>query len=253
MQQTIQQIGKQLQEGQKVFKEASERADEVRRDYNKVENEHKQNLKELSQAKKQAEEEAKNSPGMKAARDKLEALRDELADVRQKVVDALTKDNTEYQASVKAHQDALAEQKAHGGSSVDQETRRALAKKVADADKQVKTIEDVAMLDNSDAKELNRKIKEAFADVAAAAKDKKEAIENDQRLSSAKVGFKRTYDELKQAKVNLDRAEGEAGRIRSTMMGLANQQAALQAQQQQIERLQNGGKGQGNQKGGRKY
>ena len=122
---------------------------------------------------------------------------------------------------------------------------------MADTDKQVKTIEDVAMLKNSDAKELNQKVKEAFADVAAAAKNKKEFIENDQRLSSAKVGFKRTHDELKQAKASLDQADGEAGRIRSTMMGLANQRTALQAQQQQVQRMQGGGRGQQN--GGRKY
>lgn len=252
MQQTIQRIGQQLQAGQKVLKEASEKADEVRREYQKAEAEHKKNLRELSQAKKMAEEEAKNNPGLKAARDKVDDLREQLGEVRKKVVEVLLKNHAEYQANVKAHQDALAEQKANSGSSVPQETRKELAKKVADTDKQVKTIEDVAMLDHSDAKVLNQKIKEAFVEVAAAAKDKKEAIENDQRLTSAKVGAKRTNDELKHAKANLDQADGEAGRIRSTMQGLVNQQAAIQAQQQQMQRLQSGGKSQ-QIGGGRKY
>ncbi len=242
--QQIQQIGQQLQQGEKVLAEASEKAGEVRRDYQKVEAEHKKNLRELAQSKKAAEEEAKNSPAMKAARDKIEDLRKELTEVRKKVVEELLKEDEEYQALAKAHADAVAEQKANSGSSVSIDTRKTLAKKVADADKKLKTVEDVKMADNSDAKELNQKIKDANVDVAAAAKSKRDAIESDQRLNSAKVGFQRTRDELKKAKAELDQADGEAGRIRSAMISLVNQRNGLQAQQQKQQRMQqNSGQG----------
>ncbi len=241
MQQQITAIGQQLTEGGRLLEEASEKAAEVRGEYQKIETEHKQNLKELSMAKKAAEEEAKNSPEMKAAREKVDGLRKELAEVRKGVIEKLKEDNEEYRTEVKSHEEALAEQKANSGPGTSSETRRALSKKVAEADKRVRSVEDVVMTNNSEAKELNAKIKEANLEVGAASKAKAAAIENDQRLSSAKVGFQRTRDALKEAKGNLDRAEGDAGRIRSAMLALVNQRNALQAQQQLQQRMQGGG------------
>jgi chromosome segregation ATPase len=254
MQQAIQQITQQLQEGDRVLQEAGEKAEEMRLEWQKVDGVHKQNLRELAQAKKNAEEEAKNSPDLKAAKDKLEALRGELAEVRKKVIETLKAEKEEYQNAVKVHEEALAEQKANSGSGVSSETRRALAKKVADADKARKTIEDVVMADNSEAKELNQKIKEATAELGAASKRKTEAIETDPTLSSAKVAFQRSRDDLKKAKADLDQANGEANRIRSAMVALNNQRASIQAQQQTQQRMQQGGNGYGNrnQNGGRR-
>lgn len=97
MQQQIQQIGQRLQEGDKVLKEASEKADEVRQVWQKADADHKQTLRELVQAKKSAEEDAKNSPELKAAKEKLEGLRGELAEIRKKVIETLTSENAEYQ------------------------------------------------------------------------------------------------------------------------------------------------------------
>ncbi len=242
MQQAIQQINQQLQQGQRVLSEAGEKADDVRSEYQKANAEHKQNMKELTQAKKFAEDEAKNLPEFKAAREKTDELRKELADVRQTVVEQLMKDKDDYQTARKAHELALSEQKANSGTGVPQETRRVLAKKVSDAEKKLRTIEDVAMADNSEAKAVKEKMKEAVAEIAAQAKKRKDAVENDQRLSSAKVGFQRTRDALKIAKQNLDQAEGELNGIRSQMMALANQGAALQAQQQLQQRTQQGGR-----------
>ena len=242
MQQAIQQINQQLQQGQKVLKETSEKADDVRSEYQKANIEHKQNMKELTQAKKFAEDEAKNLPEFKAAREKTDELRKELADVRKKIVEQLMIDKEDYQAAMKAYESALSEQKANSGTGVPQETRRALAKKVSDAEKKLRTIEDVVIADNSQAKAVKEKMIEAEAEVAVQAKKRKDAVETDQRLSSAKVGFKRTRDALKFAKQNLDQAEGELNGIRSQLSALAHQGAALQAQQQLLQRTQQGGR-----------
>ncbi len=238
MQQAIQRITQQLQEGEKVYKEAAEKAEEVYQEWQKVDGVHKTNLRELAQAKKNAEEEAKNLPELKAAKDNLEALRGQLADVRKKVVETLKAENEDYQKAAKVHEEALAEQKANSGANVSADTRRALAKKVADADKGRKTIEDVAMADNSEAKELNQKIKDATVELGAASKKKAESIESDPTLNSAKVAFQRSRDDLKKAKADLDQASGEANRIRSAMVALSNQRASIQNQQQQQQRLQ---------------
>ncbi|HLQ45740.1 MAG TPA: hypothetical protein VK137_13470, partial [Planctomycetaceae bacterium] len=93
---------------------------------------------------------------------------------------------------------------------------------------------------------------EANADLAAAAKKKNDAIENDPKLASAKVGFQRTRDELKKAKADLDQAEGDYNRVHSQMQGLANHRAELQSQQQLMQRMQ-GGQGTGGKTGGRRY
>lgn len=249
MQQAIQQITQQLQEGDRVLQEAAEKAEEFRQEWQKVDGVHKQNLRELAMAKKNAEEEAKNSPDLKAAKDKLESLRGGLAEIRKKVIETLKAENEDYQKAVQVHEAAVAEQKANTGSSVSADTRRALAKKVADADKSRKTIEDAVMADNSEAKELNQQIKEATTELGAASKRKTEAIETDPALSSAKIAFQRSRDELKKAKADLDQSNGEVNRIRSAMLALSNQRASIQAQQQMQQRLQQGGQGYGNQNG----
>jgi len=251
MQQAIQQIDQQLQQGQTVLKEASERAAEVRGEYQKVDMEHKQNLRELAQAKKLAEEAAKNSPELKAARNKVDALRSDLADVRKKVIEKLTAESEEYQEAVKAYEAAVAEQKANSGPNVSQDARRELVKKVAEADRRKKTIEDGALSENTDAKTLNQQIKDALAEVAAAVKANNEAIESDPTINSAKVAFQRSRDDLKKAKADLAQAEGEMNRIRAAMLQLTNQRAALDAQIQFQQRQQQNGVG--NQQGGNRY
>lgn len=250
MQQQITQIGQQLQQGETALREASEKATEARGEWQKVDAAHKQNMRELAQAKKAAEEDAKNSPDLKAAKDKLEGLRGQLAEVRKKVIETLKKDNEGYQQAIKVHDEALAEQKANSGPNVSADTRRALAKKVADADKTLKTSEDVVMADNTEAKELQQQIKDATAELGAASKKKTEAIETDPKLSSAKVAFQRTRDDLKKATADRDQADGEANRIRSAMQALSNQRASIQSQIQNSQRMQQGGSGYGNQGGG---
>lgn len=250
MQQAIQQIGQRLQEGEKVLGEASEKATEVRQVWQKVDGEHKQNLRELAQAKKFAEEEAKSLPELKSAKEKLESLRGELADVRKKVIATLSSENEDYQKASKVHEAAIAEQKANTGAGVSPELRKELAKKVSDADRGKKTIEEVAMADNSEAKELVKQIKEATAELGAASKKKAESIETDPKLSSAKTAFLRTRDELKKAKADLDQADGEANRIRSAMQSLVNQRASIQNQMQLQQRMQQQGGGNGYQQNG---
>lgn len=256
MQQAIQQIGQRLQEGSRVLEEASERATEVRQVWQKVDTDHKQNLRELAKAKKEAEEEAKNSPELKAAKEKLEALRGELAEIRKKVIETLATQNENYQTACKVYEAAVAQRKANSGVAVSPETRKEWTKKVSEADKNKKTIEDVAMADHSEAKELVKQIKEATAELGAASKKKTESIETDPKLSSAKTAFQRTRDELKKAKADLDQADGEANRIRSAIRTLVNQRASIQSQIDLQRRSQPGGQqGGGNgyqQKGSKK-
>lgn len=246
MQQAIQQIGQRLQEGERVLGEATENANEVRQVWQKVDSEHKQNLRELAQAKKFAEEEAKNLPELKSAKERLEGLRGELAEIRKKVIATLATENEDYQKARKVHETAVAEQKANTGAGATPETRKEFAKKVSDADKSKKTIEDVAMADNSEAKELVKQIKEATAELGAASKKKTESIETDPKLSSAKTAFMRTRDESRKAKADLDQADGETNRIRSAMQALVNQRASIQNQMNLQQRMQQNGQGGGN-------
>ena len=248
IQQQLQNLTNQMKQAEKPLKEANDKVAEERRTYQKAELEHKQNQRDLSQAKKLAEEEAKNLPELKEAQKKMNELNEQLAAVRKKVIESLTRDKEEYRSATKAHEEALEEQKAKSGAEVSMETRKAIAKKVSDLSLRRRAIEDVAMADNSEAKELTAKLKEATADVAAASKKKHDLIENDPKTASAKVGFQRTRDALKKAKAALDEAEGNVGRIQSQLQTLRNQQANLQSQQQTMQQMQ-GNKG--NQKGKR--
>jgi chromosome segregation ATPase len=254
MQQQIQQIGQQLQEGERALQPAIEKANDARQDWQKADNAHKQNLRELTQSRKLAEEGAKNLPELISAKNKLEELRGQLAGVRKQVVETLTKENEEYQTVLKAHEAAVADQKANSGSGVSQDTRRDLVKRVSEAEKNKRTIEDVVMANNSEAKELNTQIKEAMLELAAASKKKTEYVETDAKLNSSKIAFQRTRDELKSAKSSLDQADGSANRIRSAMQALSNQRASLQNQLQTQQRMSQGANGnQGGNKGGNSY
>lgn len=238
IQQQIQNISNQMKQAEKPLKEANDKVVEERRAFQKAELEHKQNMRDLSQAKKLAEESAKNLPELKDAQKKMNEVSDQLAAVRKKVIESLIKEKDEYRVAVKAHEDALDEQKAQSGADVGVETRKATAKKVSDLSLRRRAIEDVAMADNSEAKELVTKLKEATAEVAAASKKKHDLIENDPKTASAKVGFQRTRDALKQAKADLDQAEGESNRIQSQLQTMRNQQANLQSQQQMMQKMQ---------------
>lgn len=148
----------------------------------------------------------------------------------------------DYQQACRVHEAAVAQQKTNSGADVSPETRKELAKKTAEADKNKRTIEDVAMADHTEAKEFAKQIKEATAELAAASKRKTDAIESDPKLSSAKTAFLRTRDELKTAKTALDQADGEANRIRSAMQSLVNQRASIQNQLQNHSQQQQSGK-----------
>ncbi len=242
IQQQLQNIATQLKQVEKPLKEANDKVVEERRTHQKAELEHKQNMRDLSQAKKFAEEEGKNSPELRAAQKRLTEVSDQLATVRKKVVESLKKDKEEYRTAVKAHGEAADELKALGSTDASAETRKALAKKTSDFDLRRKTIEDVAMADNSEAKELTAKLNEAKTEAAAAAKKKHDQIDNDPKIASAKVGFQRTRDALKKANADLDQAEAAYGRVQSQLQALRNQQANLQSQQQLMQKMQ-GSKG----------
>ena len=250
IQQQLQNIATQLKQAEKPLKEVNDKIAEERRSFQKAELEHKQNIRDLSQAKKLAEEDSKNLPELKAAQKKMTEANDQLSSVRKKVIESLIKDKEEYRTAVKSHEEAVEEQKAQSGVDIAIETRKNLAKKVSDFSLRRKAIEDVAMADNSEAKELTSKLKEATAEVAAASKKKHDLIENDPKTASAKVGFQRTRDARKKAKADLDQAENEHGRIQSHLQTLHNQQANLQSQQQLMQKMQ-GNKGGNNYNGKR--
>ncbi len=228
MQEQIQQISQKLEEGEPILNEAMEKASEARQVWQKADAKHKENVLELNQAKKLAEEEANSSPEYIAAKIRVEELHRELADVRKKFVEKLTLENEDYQQACKVHQKAIAEQKVNSGANVAQETRKELSKKVSDADKSKKILEDVAMADNSEVKELTKQIKEAVAELGAASKKKAETIKEDLKLNSAKTAHNRSLDSLKKAKADLNQADGEANRIRGSMQVLFNRRASIQ-------------------------
>ncbi len=242
MQQSIQRINQQLQQGGKELKVAGEKANEASAEWQKVELEHKKNGREISQAKKMAEAEAKSDPQLKAARAKTDELRQRLADIRKTVAARLAKDNEEYQTAMKAHFEALEEQKANSKS--EPEIRKALSQNVNEMGRKMQLIEEVAMVDNSDAKRVNAELKQALAEMAVIVRKNNEAIETDQRLSSAKVAFQRTRDELKAATAKRDQAVVAANRIQSVMQAMIRERSGYEAQQQLMQRSQAAQQGQ---------
>ena len=77
-------------------------------------------------------------------------------------------------------------------------------------------------------------------------------IETDQRLSSAKVAFQRTRDELKAATARRDQAVGEANRIQSVMQAMIRERSGIEAQQQFMQKSQAGQPGQNKNRGGKR-
>jgi len=231
-------ISSQISQAEKPLKAANDKLASEQQAFHKVELEHKQSMKDVSQAKKFAEERAKNLPELKAAQKKAEEIHDQLAEVRKRVIESLLKDKEEYRAAVKAHDDAIAEQKSRSNPDTPEETRKELSKKVSDLARNRKTIEDVAMADDSEAKQLTLQNKEALAEVAAASKKKHDLIENDPKTASAKIGLQRANEELKKAKASLDQASAEQGRIMSQLQALNRQRANLQSEQQMMQKMQ---------------
>ena len=241
-------ISTQIKQAEKPLKDANDKLSKEQQAFHKVELDHKQSMKDVAQAKKFAEEQAKNMPELKAAQKKADEIHDELTAVRKKVVESLLKDKGEYRAAVKAHEDAVAEQKTLTKADTPEETRKELIKKVSDLARNSRTMEDIAMADHSDAKQLLSQSKAALAEVAALSKKKHDQIENDPKTASAKIGFQRTHEEFKKAKASLDQVANEHGRILSQLQALNNQRASLQTQQQQMQSMQ-GSRGNGSTRG----
>ena len=232
-------INNQISQAEKPLKATNEKLGKEQQGFHKADLDHKQSVRDVGQAKKFAEENAKNMPELKAAQKKAEEIHDQLAVVRRNVIESLLKDKEEYRAAVKAHDDAVADQKGQTKSDTPEETRKEWLKKVSDLAHNRKTIEDVAMADHSEAKQLNSEYKEAMAEVAALSKKKHDQIENDPKTVSAKIGLQRTNEELKKAKASLEQANAEHGRILSQLQALNKQRANLQSEQQLMQKLQN--------------
>ena len=241
-------ISTQIKQAEKPLKDANDKLSKEQQAFHKVELDHKQSMKDVAQAKKFAEEQAKNMPELKAAQKKADEIHDELTAVRKKVVESLLKDKGEYRAAVKAHEDAVAEQKTLTKADTPEETRKELIKKVSDLARNSRTMEDIAMADHSDAKQLMSQSKAALAEVAALSKKKHDQIENDPKAASAKIGFQRTHEEFKKAKASLDQVAAEHGRVMSQLQALNNQRASLLTQQQQTQNMQ-GPRGTGSTRG----
>ena len=231
-------INNQISQAEKPLKATNEKLGKEQQGFHKADLDHKQSVRDVGQAKKFAEENAKNMPELKAAQKKADEIHDQLAVVRRNVIESLLKDKEEYRAAVKAHDDAVADQKGQTKSDTPEETRKEWLKKVSDLAHSRKTIEDVAMADHSEAKQLNSEYKEAMAEVAALSKKKHDQIENDPKTASAKIGLQRTNEELKKAKASLEQANAEHGRIVSQLKALNNQRANLQSEQQLMQKMQ---------------
>ncbi len=231
-------INNQISQAEKPLKATNEKLGKEQQAFHKADLDHKQSAKDVGQARKFAEENAKNMPELKTAQKKAEEIHDQLSVVRKKVIESLLNDKEEYRAAVKAHDDAVADQKAQTKSDSTEETRKEWLKKVSDLAHNRKTIEDVTMADHSEAKQLTSEYKEAMAEVAALSKKKHDQIENDPKTASAKIGLQRTHEELKKAKASLGQATAEHGRIVSQLQTLNNQRANLQSEQQLMQRMQ---------------
>ncbi len=242
LQSALQNIDKQIQDGQKSFSEASKKAQETQRNFQQAAQAHKQDQRQLSQIKKLAETEAKNDPDWKSARAKADDLRDQLAKVRMRVVTSI-KNNDEYQAAIKTREEAVAARAAASSTEVADDVRKTLTKNVSASDQAIRLLEDVAMANHSEAKGLTQQLQAADADVAAASKRRRDSIENDPQLTSAKSEFVRSYQVQKAAEQQHAQTLGEANRIQSGLQALNSQKAAINSQIQLMQKMQSGGGG----------
>ncbi len=242
IQSNIQQIDTQIQARQKAYDDAKKKLDQAQQVHHQASLVHKQQLQDLSQAKKFAAMNAKSDRAWTAARDNVTALQKEMTELRKQVVESI-KEREDYHQAVQLHDKALAEKQSNGGSTASEETRRAVAVKVAETAKTIRTIEDVVMADRTDFKELSRKLKDAEAEVARAAKKAHETEENDPKVASAKVAFVRTNSALKDAEHQLAQAQSVTNGIQQNMQALSRQKTDLNNQAQALSRLTSGTKG----------
>ncbi|MFM9961319.1 MAG: hypothetical protein ACKV2Q_08840 [Planctomycetaceae bacterium] len=232
----IEQIDKEIQERQKAFGEARKRLDKAQQEHHTVELQHQQQLRELSQAKKFAAQNAKQDPAWNTARAKAVELQKEMADLRKQVVQSL-QEREDYRRAIQVHAEAQENQRLSRSSEVTDEMRKQLAQKVSESAQAIRTIEDVVLADRSDAKELARKLKDAEAEVGKAAKQAHMREENDPKVASAKVGFVRTNAALKEADQKLAEANRSAAGIQSGIQALAQQKSGLANQEQMLKKL----------------
>ncbi|MBC7821396.1 MAG: hypothetical protein IAG10_31295 [Planctomycetaceae bacterium] len=252
IQKSVEQIDKAIQERQKSFDEAKKKLDMVQQEHHSAELLHRQQLRDLSQAKKFAAQTAKQDPAWSAARAKAVDLQKEMADVRKQVVESL-REREDYRQAIQAREAALAKQSSSRGSEVTDDERKRLIQKVSESTQAIRTLEDVVLADRSDAKELARKLKDAEAEVAQAAKKAHDLENNDSKVASAKVGFVRTSAALKEAQQRLAESQNAAAGIQSGIQALAQQKAGLTAQEQMLKKLgASGGTNKGSSKNNKK-
>lgn len=238
----VEQIEKEIQERQKSFAEAKKNFDKVQQEHHVVELQHQQQLRDLSQAKKFASMNAKQDPAWNSARARAVDLQKQVADLRKQVAESL-KEREDYRRAIQIHEEAIAKQQSSRSSEVTDEMRKQLAQQVSESSQAIRAIEDVALADRSDAKELARKLKAAEADVGQAAKKAHDQENNDPKVASAKVGFVRTSAALKEAEQKLAEAHRAAAGIQSSIQALAQQKSGLVNQEQMLKKLTASGGG----------
>ena len=232
----VEQIDKAIQDRQKSLDEARKKLDKVQQEHHTAELQHQQQLRDLSQAKKFASLNAKQDPAWSAAKNQAVELQKELAEVRKKVVESI-REREDYRRAVQVHEELLAQQRSSRSSETNDDDRKRLVQKVSESAQAIRTIEDVVLADHSGAKELARKLKEAEAEVAKAAKRAHDIEDNDPKVASAKVGFVRTNAALKEVQQRLSESQNAAAGIQSSIQALGQQKAGLAAQEQMMKKL----------------
>ena len=237
---SIEQIDKDIQSQQKSLAEANKSLEKAQQEHRSAEQQHRSQQRELSQAKKFAAMTAKSDPKWQAAREQLAEVQKEMAELRKQIVESI-RDKEDYHRAAQLHEAALAEQRSSRSAEVSEETRKALAVKVSATAQAIRTIEEVALANHSEAKDLARRLKEVETDVAHAAKKAHTIEEHDSKVASAKIGFTRTNGVLKEATQRLDAAQSHAGGIQSGIQALQKQKSGLASQEQTLKQMNPGG------------
>ncbi len=230
--QRITEINRLLATGEYALKQALDEAEPVRREHQRAEVERRQCLRELSLARRAAEEAAKNSPETTAARSKVDELKAQWKVTAARNVKTLEQNNAEYQGLLRSLASAKEQRKSSGTRPP--EVRKTQAKQTAALEQKRRDREDIELADDKEAMTLKQRLKDAEMELDARIKKNKKAVEKDDRLVSAKARIRRVTDELNSAKQKLLQAEANVNRIRSNLQTLVAHRATQESQLQEL-------------------
>ena len=176
--QQIAEIQRLLSEGDGALKRASDQASTARRDFQQAETELRNCVRETGLAREAA---AKNSPETAAARRRVEELKSQWDERKARTVDALKKSDADYQELTRSLSKLHDQRKS--ASTNEPDSRRALAKPIAQIRGQLRNHEGTKLAEDQEAVVLKQRLKEAEEECRAQTRKNNNEVEKGRTLA----------------------------------------------------------------------